>query len=103
MWWPHDYRRKVDCYSDDVEIRFEMFLRYLVALILNRSLSDVLRHIRADVCLQPIYALSANRKFAALSTKILLRSLQITLRRRSLALGAPPPVTTSTRIPVLSP
>ena len=103
MWWTHDYRRKADCHSDEVEIRFEMFLRYLVALIFNRSPSDVLPHVRADVCLHPIYALSANHEFTASSTKYLSGRLQITLRRRSLALHAPRPVATSTRIPILSP
>ena len=80
-----------------------MFLRYLVAPFVNRSLCDVLPHILADVCPHPIYNLSANPEFAASYKKHLPVRLQITLRRRSLALDGSHPLTTSTRIPILSP
>src|SRR5262249_1209805 len=103
MWWTHDYRGKVHCHSDDVEIRFEMFLRYFVATILNRSLCDVLPHVPANVCPHPLYDLAANHQFGASSTKPLSVPLQITRRRMSLALSAPHRLTKSTRIPILSP
>src|SRR5262245_52415586 len=103
MWWTYDYRCKTDCHSVDVEIPFEMFLRYLVAPILNRSLSDVLPHIRADVCLHPRLTISHPIVFGASSPKHPTVRLHLTLRRPTLALGAPRPVTTSTRIPILSP
>src|SRR5438309_1144870 len=103
MWRNHDCPCKSYCSGDDVEIRFQMFLRYFVAQILNRSHCDVPAHVCADVC-SILVGVSDGEVQTVTSTsknETLVRA--IPLRQRSSTLGGLHPVTTSTRIPLLSP
>jgi hypothetical protein len=80
-----------------------MLLEYVVAPAQHLSLTDMLLHVGADVCLQRSNRpqLNLNRGSHCPANHATLP--QIALRFRSPSLDPFRPVTTSTRIPVLSP
>ena len=87
----------------DVEIRFEMFLGYFVAQIPNRPFSTC-RCTSAPTCVfTPLQSSQCEVHTVTSTSNNETLSPIIRLRQRSSRLDVLHPVTTSTRIPVLSP
>jgi hypothetical protein len=78
-----------------------MFFRYFVAGG-PKQLGVVLLHIDADVCPLPFMMTSLVDRSGRSEANDLLQLVYVTCRDRSLGFAALPPVTTSTRIPLLS-
>jgi hypothetical protein len=80
-----------------------MFLGYFVAQILNPSLCDVPLYVRADVC--PSLTNASQREIPTMTSTEKTETLLRTIHRsqRSSDLETLRPVTTATRIPLLSP
>src|SRR5436190_15454269 len=91
----HGDCRDTHCGSDPLEIRFEMFSRYLVADIPNRNCHDVFPHAGADVSLQPINPSSSSPAFRQRHPKTDAPSPHIPFRRTLSALVGSLPVTTA--------
>jgi hypothetical protein len=97
-----DCRREINGRSDCLEIRFEMLCRYVVGKIPNRT-DDVLPHALGDVRLHAPGPSRSRLIDRQQLSKTHQWTPRIRLRRRRSALVTYLPVTTSTRIPVLSP
>src|SRR5205809_293497 len=97
----HGDCRETHCVSDPLEI--QMFSRYLVADIPKRHCHDVFLHADADVSLHPINPSLSSPLFQQRQAKTDAPSPHIPFRSTLYALVGSLPVTTSTRISVLSP
>jgi len=98
----HDRDRSAHSGSDHVEIPFEMFLRYIVGPIPMDPL-DVQRHVYAEVYSMGDTLPIPRRRIGPQSPNSHAHHPYTHLRQRSSALDASHHVTTSTRIPLLSP
>ena len=98
----NDCRREIDGSSDCLEIRFEMLCRYVVGKIPNRT-DDVLTHADGDVRLHAADPSRSRLNIRQQLSKTHEWTPRIRLRRCLSALVTVLPVTTSTRISLLSP
>jgi hypothetical protein len=86
-----------------VEIRLGMFHRYVLTDSTTQLPKDVRPHADTDVCPKPIPCSKSCRLSAVLHQNLGENGHTLQPRRSFPALDDPHPVTTSTRIPVLSP
>ena len=100
---PNDRHREADRSTDHLEISFPILLRYIVATLPNSSSTDVPVHAGADVFLSPIGPSSTSLNMQQQFAEDLDEASWLALRFRSSSIETLRPVTTSTRIPVLSP
>jgi hypothetical protein len=97
-----DCRREIDLSPDCLEIRFEMLCRYVVGKIPDRT-DDVLLHADGDMRLHGAGPSRSRLNIRQQLSKTHHRTSRIRLRRCLSALFTYLPVTSSNRIPLLSP
>ena len=101
--WTYDCRGTIYGSPVDVEICFGMFFRYFVACNPNLFCFVVLWHIYADVCPLSLVTQSLVHGSSRFHAKHQLKRVHIIRRDRLLGLDVLHLVSTSTRIPVVSP
>ena len=86
-----------------MEIRLEMFFRYVVVMIQNPKLYDVPPHVRADVCPLLQIPSKSGLQFQRLFLQFCHYLTRLLVPVRLYASDDPEFSPTSTRVPILSP